>query len=160
MIWLQILFSTLIFAGIFMTVAPMMPGLPFMFLLAVLFGFLENFSVLTLNELGILSIILAVSLVIDYSAGILGAKFGGASWRSIFVGLSAGVLGGLLTLSPFGAFIGLFAGIVMSEMFRNHNGLLATRAAVSYIIGATFGIMLNVCLATLFFSLFIYFVFF
>jgi hypothetical protein len=159
MLWIEILFAVMIFGGIFMTLAPMMPGLPLMLALAAVFGLIGNFSVLTLGELGILGAILLVSIVIDYSAGILGAKFGGAAWRSIATGIIGGLVG-LIIFPPLGILFGLFLGIVFAEMMRHGNGLHAAKAATGYILGAATGVVVNVLLAIIFFSLFIAFVFF
>lgn len=157
--WLEILFSILIFGGIFMTLAPMMPGIPLMFLLAAVFGLLGDFGTLALGELGILGAILAGSIIIDYSAGILGAKFGGAAWRSIAAGIMGSVIG-FLIFPPLGAFLGLFSGIVLAEMMRRGDGVLAMKAATGYILGAATGVIINFLLAIIFFGLFIAFVFF
>lgn len=159
MLWWEIIFSILIFGGIFTTLAPMMPGIPLMFLLAAIFGLLGDFGTLTFGELGMLGAILLVSITIDYSAGILGAKFSGAAWRSIAAGIVGGIIGFLL-FPPLGAFLGLFFGIIFAEMMRHGNGVHAVKAATGYILGAATGVILNFLLAILFFSLFIAFVFF
>ncbi|MBI5742725.1 MAG: DUF456 domain-containing protein [Candidatus Niyogibacteria bacterium] len=159
MLWLPILFSILIFGGIFMTLVPMLPGIPLMLMLAAIFGLIGNFGVLTLGELGILGAILLVSICVDYSAGILGAKFGGAAWRSIATGLLGGFFG-FIIFPPFGILFGLFLGIVFAEMMRHGNGLHAAKAATGYVLGAAVGVAINFLLAILFFTLFIAFVFF
>jgi len=156
--WLPVLFAILIFCGIFMTLVPMMPGIPFMFVLALVFAFIGDFQVLTLGGLGVLGVILALSVFIDYFSGILGAKYGGASFKSILYGF-AGFAVGFILLPPFGGLLGLFAGIVAYEFFVNRDEARAIKAASGYILGAITGVLINFFLAILFFVLFLVFIF-
>lgn len=156
--WLSILFAILIFLAIFMTFIPLAPAIPFMFIVAGIFGLITGFEVLALGSLGILGGILALSMFVDYFSGIIGAKYGGASLKSIFYGF-IGLIIGFILLPPFGGLLGLFMGIVLYEFIVNKDEVRALKAATGYLIGTMTGVFINFLLAILFFVLFLVFVF-
>ncbi|MBL7045035.1 MAG: DUF456 domain-containing protein [Parcubacteria group bacterium] len=157
--FLPIIFTILIFPGMFMALIPMMPAMPYMFLVVLAYGFMDGFEVVTLQDIGIFAGILIISILIDYFAGIVGAKYGGASRKGILFGFLGLVLGVLL-LPPFGGFIGLFIGVFIAEFVLKSDAQKAIKAATGSLIGSISGILLNTLLAIIFFILFIIFVFF
>src|SRR6187549_307026 len=84
---LQVVVATLILipliAGVFL---PIIPGIPTMFAIVLLFGLIDHFQHLRLFELGILAALAAGSILIDYLSGMIGARFGGASAKSLGAG--------------------------------------------------------------------------
>ena len=156
---LPILFSLLIFPGMFMTLIPMAPALPYMFFLALLFGFIDGFEMLTINNLWIFGGILIASILIDYFAGVIGAKYSGASRKGIVFGFFGLILGFVL-LPPFGGFLGLFIGVLVGEYVLGRDKTKALKAATGSLVGSISGMLLNTILAIVFFGLFITFVFF
>ncbi|QQG50304.1 MAG: DUF456 domain-containing protein [Candidatus Berkelbacteria bacterium] len=138
--------------GIFI---PVVPGIPLMFLVALVFGFINKFAALTASELVILLTIALVSIAVDYLAGVLGAKYSGASARALVIGFICMILG-VLILPPFGGLIGLFIGVLVAEL-GNRTHREAIRAATGSLIGALTGILINFLLALLFITLFIIF---
>ncbi len=142
-----------------MTFIPMMPALPYMFLMAGIFGLLDGFERFTINNLLVFAGILVVSILVDYFAGVIGAKYGGASRRGISFGFLGLVLGFLL-IPPFGGFLGLFLGILISEFVMKGDKTKALKAATGSLIGSISGIFINTLLAIAVFALFITFVFF
>jgi hypothetical protein len=156
---LPIIFTILIFPGMFMTFIPMMPAIPYMFLMVLVFGFIDKFDALTVQNMWIFGGILIASILIDYFAGVIGAKYGGASRKGIAFGF-LGLILGFLLLPPFGGFIGLFAGILIAEFLMKGDKTKAVKAATGSLVGTISGILLNTILAVIFFGLFITFVFF
>lgn len=152
-----VVFVGLMVPGVFLALVPMMPALLYMFLLAALYGFLNGFVSLTAGNLAVLGGIFAASVIIDYSAGVIGARYGGASRKSIFWGF-VGMLAGLLVLPPFGGFLGLFTGVFISELIRRKNKNKAMKAATASLVGSVAGMVVNVVLAIAFLTLFIIFV--
>jgi uncharacterized protein YqgC (DUF456 family) len=156
LIWKTIV-SILVFFGIFMTFVPFLPGIFFMLLVSFIFAVVTGFNIVTVSEIGILGIIFLVALLNDTFSGIIGAKWGGASNKSVLAGLIGLVLG-FFMLPPLGAIIGFFGGIFLSEIYLGKNKDKAIKAATGSIIGSAVGILINTILAISFFVLFMIFV--
>ncbi|MFA5009721.1 MAG: DUF456 domain-containing protein [Patescibacteria group bacterium] len=143
--------------GLVGTIVPIIPGVPFMFLVALIYALITKFAILTGAELGYLAILVVSSIFIDYFAGLLGAKFSGASGKSLLVG-TFGFLLGLILFPPFGGFIGMFVGIVTGEIYFFNKPKTAIRAASGGVLGTLAGMVLNFLLGLTFVSLFLVFV--
>jgi len=149
-----IIFSLLMLPGIAGIFIPALPGIPLMFLLALVLGFIDKFSHLTISNVVILLIITLASVAIDYFSGILGAKYGGASGKSMLWGI-LGLIVGVILFPPFGGFFGLFLAVIISELVLHGNNKKAIRAASGSLLGTLAGIIINLILALLFLGLFI-----
>lgn len=143
----------LMLPGIVGIFVPVVPGIPLMFLVALLFGLINRFEALTGGEITILLVVALASVAIDYLAGVLGAKYSGASSRALLAGF-AGMVVGIVTLGPIGAIIGLFAGVLLVEI-RIKPERQAIRAATGSLIGVAAGMLVNFILALIFIGLFI-----
>jgi uncharacterized protein len=148
--------ALLIAPGIGMALVPMLPALSYMFVVALIFGFYDGFERLTRNEIFILLGIVFVSIAIDHTSGLLGAKYGGAHTKSLFWGMLGGFVGTFF-LPPFGTFIGLFLGVLIAEIYYKKTRDQAIKAAGSALVGTAVGVGVNVLLALFFTGLFIYF---
>lgn len=142
-----------------MALIPMAPALPYMFFLALLFGFIDGFELLTINNMWVFGGIFIASIFIDYFAGVVGAKYGGASRKGVAIGF-LGLILGFVLMPPFGGFVGLFLGVLIGEYIVGRQKDKALKAATGSIVGSISGILLNTVLAMGFFGLFITFVFF
>lgn len=140
--------------GIAGIILPAFPGIPLMFVLALIFGLINNWQDFTLNNLLILAVITLVSLLVDYLSGVLGAKYGGANGKSILWGM-LGLLMGIIALPPLGGIFGLFLGVLISEIVLHGNKRQAVMAASSSLLGSVLGIVINGMLAIVFLVLFI-----
>lgn len=156
---LEILTLVVLFIGACGALLPMLPGIPLMFIATLVYGLASNFSRMEPWHLWIFGGITVVALAIDWSAGLIGAKFGGASRRSLLFGL-AGMILGLVTFPPFGAVAGLFLGVFFSEVAGKRTGEQALKSATSSLIATAGGIVANVVLAMVFFVTFVIVVFF
>jgi uncharacterized protein YqgC (DUF456 family) len=143
---LEIIFTILLFMGLLLTVIPTFPGVPAMFGLVFIYGLIDSFQTLTAFHLAIFGALALLSLVIDYSSGLIGAKLGGANKRSMGIGL-LGLFIGLIFLPPFGAFIGLFAGVFMSELIQFQDKHKALKAASFSLATTAIGSLINVGIA-------------
>jgi len=117
-------------AGIAGTVLPALPGTLFIFLAFLLGAWIDNFQVIETSTVIIAGVICALAQILDYVAGILGAKRAGASKEAIIgalIGTVAGVLSGFVGLLFF-PLIGAFAGeyIAISDIRRAGNVGVAT----------------------------------
>ena len=91
-------------------------------------------------------------------SGLIGAKFGGASKKSVLLGMVGMVLG-FLFFPPFGLFLGLFAGVFAGEMIRMKDHKHALKAAGYSFAGILAGMVFNVVLAIAFLVSFLVIVF-
>lgn len=139
-------------AGIFLPI----PGLLYMFVISLIFGFVNEFNYLTQNEIIILGIITIIAVLNDYLSGMLGAKYGGAAQKSMILGIIGMIIGTIL-LPPFGGLIGVFLGILIAEIMRHGNRQKAIRAASGGLIGSVVGMIFTLILAIVFLFLFIFF---
>ena len=154
-LWI-ILFTFLLIPGALLVLVPLFPAFWYLMAMATLFAVLDGFVHFTAANLAVLGVIFLLSIVVDWSAGLLGAKFGGAAWKSILWGACGSVIG-LLLFPPFGVFAGLFLGVLGSELSRHRGRRAAVRAATGAVLGSVTGIALNAILAVTFVVLFVVF---
>lgn len=152
-ITLLVLATILMLPGLVGVVLPVLPGLVYMWFVALGFGFIDKFVHLTPGNLVILFILTLISLIIDYSSGTLGAKLGGASAKASAAGL-IGFIAGMALLPPFGGFLGMFLAVFYVEV-QTGTVKHALKAAQSSLLGSLIGIAINVVLALLFIGLFV-----
>ncbi len=153
---LVVIFSLLLVPALGMVFIPLFPTFWYLIIVATLFGFVDGFVHLTLANLAVLGALLGASIAVDWSAGLLGAKFGGAAWKSLILGAVGGLVG-VLVMPPFGAFIGLFIGVFIGEILRRRETREAMKAATGALVGTLSGIAVNAILAILFIALFVLF---
>lgn len=154
-----LVFGILAFFGLVAALIPGIPALFYMLLVSLVFGFIDDFQNLTKMEFLVLLGIYLVSFCVDVFSGVLGAKYGGASFRSFCYGV-LGAIVGTLALPPLGGLIGLFAGVFISEMARHRSSKDAARAASFGVLGVVAGLAINIVLAIVFFCTFITLAFF
>lgn len=151
-----ILASVLMLVGLAGTALPVLPGITLMFFIAVVFGFADRFQHLTGLEVFVLFALTLFSLGVDYFAGLLGARYGGASAKAMVAGVIGFILG-LILFPPFGGLIGIFAGVLLAELYLHRDQRRALRAASGSLIGTLAGIVIGVVIGVIFLALFIWF---
>lgn len=151
---LEIIFALFMLLGLVGIILPIFPGVPLMWILALVYGFVNGFSDLSLSEFSVLSVLMGSSLLVDYFSGFLGAKLGGASLRSLGIGM-IGLLIGMVLLPPLGGIVGLFLGILISEVRNYQDPHKALRAATGGVIGSLAGILVNLGIGIGFIVLFL-----
>lgn len=150
------IFAVLMLPGVLGTLLPVLPGIPLMFLVAVVFGFVDRWQHLLPWELAVLFGVVLLSLLSDFFSGLIGARYGGASRRSALWGM-AGMVIGLLVFPPFGGLIGLSIGVLVAELLGHKDRVRAFRAAVGSLMGTIVGIIAGFSLAVMFLLLFVLF---
>lgn len=111
-IFLWICVAALIVVGVAGTVVPALPGIPMIFLAALLAAWIGDFEQVTWVPLVFLGILTIVGLAVDWVAQTMGAQRGGASKWGILGSLIGTVAGlfmgifGILFMPLVGAFIG------------------------------------------------------
>lgn len=100
-----------------------------------IYGLIDKFQTLEAWHLAVFGGLALLSILIDYSSGLIGAKLGGANKKSLLFGI-IGLFVGLIVFPPFGAFIGLFLGVFVAELVQFKDKHKALKAA-SYSLAAT-----------------------
>lgn len=139
-----ILAGLLILVGLAGAIVPALPGVPLVFagmLLAAWADHYQHIGAVTLTILGVLSI---AALLIDFVAGLLGAKRVGASKRALW-GAAIGTLIGLFFGLP-GLLLGPFVGAVVGELSAGGKLNQATRVGVGTWLGLLFGTLAKLAL--------------
>ena len=104
----------LIFVGLVGTILPGLPGIGLVFGGILLYSFFFGVQVVGMTTLILLGAVTLFSFVIDFLAGLYGAKRYGAS-RPGIIGSAIGGLIGLVVLNLPGLFLGVFGGAVLGE---------------------------------------------
>lgn len=139
----------LLIPGIFMAFVPMLPALSYMFVVSLLFGLYERFATLSVWNVLLLLCITLLSIIVDHTAGVLGAKYTGAHIRSLLWGI-AGSFVGLFIFPAFGSFIGLFIAVLVAEFYYKNHHVQAFKAASGALLGSIAGVAVNVILSVAF----------
>ena len=153
-ITLVALFGLLLIPGLAMTLVPMLPAFWYLFGVSVVFGIIDGFMHLSASNLAMLGGLFLIAMAVDWSAGLLGAKLGGAAWKSLLLGLVGSIVG-LALFPPFGIFPGLFMGVCLGELLRKRNAAEVIKAATGALFGSITGVAINVLLALIFIALFV-----
>jgi uncharacterized protein YqgC (DUF456 family) len=139
-----ILAALMILAGIAGAVLPALPGVPLVFggmLLAAWADHFQHVGAITLTILGVLCVL---ALLIDFVAGLLGAKRVGASSRALW-GATIGTFVGLFFGIP-GLLLGPFVGAVIGELSAGSQVGAATRVGIGTWLGLLFGTLAKLAL--------------
>ena len=127
-------------AGIFL---PILPGVPIAALGAILAAWLTDFKMLTVVPLAIVIGLAILAILLDYVAGLIGAKRFGAS-RSGIWGSIIGSLVGLFFFPPFGLLIGALAGAVVAELLVGRKLEEAVKSGVGVLVGTLGGMLAKI----------------
>ena len=149
-----ILAGLLILAGIAGAILPAIPGVPLVFagmLLAAWADHFQHLGVFTLSLLGFLGL---VALLVDFVAGMLGAKRVGASTRALW-GATLGTFAGLFFGIP-GLLLGPFVGAVIGELSAGSAMNKATSVGVGTWLGLLFGTLAKLALCFTMLGIFLF----
>lgn len=127
----------LLLLGVAGTVFPALPGLPFMFAGAWLLAYSSDYQIIGSFSLLVLFLIAAFGMAMDFVAGILGAKYTGASSEALwgaFIGSIAGIFMGLA-----GLVLGPLLGAAIGEFLDKKNIWLAGKVGIGTLIGFIVG---------------------
>lgn len=153
---LLIIFSfILVLSGALGVVVPLLPGVPMAWVGMLIFGIATDFALLSLKTLIIFLGFTFLTVILDFTAPIIGAKRYKASRYGI-VGASLGLLFGFLMLGPIGIVLGPFMGALLGEMLLGKEPEEAAMSAKGVIIGFLAGgiIKLSLILVMLGFMVF------
>lgn len=141
--WLVLIVMVIGALGTFL---PILPGAPIIFLAALGYGYYEGFHNITVSVLVVLFILMALSLLIDYLAGVMGAKKYGATKYGAWGSFIGGVLGVVFLHLP-GLIAGPFIGAVAGEVINGRPAAEALKVGVGTVMGFAGGAIIKFALA-------------
>lgn len=100
--------------GLIGAVVPGLPGVPLIFLSALVYAYLTGFENVGGWIVGLLGLFAILALVADYVATTYGARRFGASWAGTIGGAVGGIVGTLAGILFFG--IGAFFGLILGTI--------------------------------------------
>jgi hypothetical protein len=144
-----VLAAALVLVGLAGTLLPALPGVPLVFIGMLLAAWADHFAHVGTFTLVVLGALTVLALVVDFVAGLLGARRVGAS-RYALIGAALGTVVGLFFGLP-GLLFGPFAGALLGELGA---GATLHRAAgvglgtwLGFLVGSV--VKLGVCFAML-----------
>jgi uncharacterized protein YqgC (DUF456 family) len=150
---LLILAAFCILAGIGGLVAPLLPGPLLIFIGLFLIAWAEDFVYVSWPTLLILGLFMLVAHVIDFLAGVLGAKRFGAS-RAAMIGAAIGAFLGIF-FGFIGIIIGPFLGAVIGQLTDLSDLKSAGQVGVGTWIGFVFGMAAKIAIGLSMIGIFI-----
>jgi uncharacterized protein len=139
-----ILSGALIVAGMAGAVVPALPGVPLVFGGMWLAAWADHFQHIGAVTLSVLGILAAMAMLIDFVAGVLGARRVGASGLALW-GASIGTLVGLF-FGLVGLLFGPFAGALAGELLAGSKVNKATKVGIATWLGLLFGTLAKLAL--------------
>jgi uncharacterized protein len=139
-----ILSGALIVAGMAGAVVPALPGVPLVFGGMWLAAWADHFQHIGAVTLSVLGILAAMAMLIDFVAGVLGARRVGASGVALW-GASIGTLVGLF-FGLVGLLFGPFAGALAGELLAGSKVNKATKVGIATWLGLLFGTLAKLAL--------------
>ena len=149
---LYVLSALLIVAGIAGTILPAMPGVPLVFAGIFLTAWADDFQHIGWTILIVLGAITVLSLLVDFVAGLLGAKRVGASRWALFgaaLGTIVGIFFGIVGLL-FGPFVGALIGELVAGGTVRRATEVGTGAWIGYLVGSVLKIALSFLMVGIF----------
>jgi uncharacterized protein YqgC (DUF456 family) len=143
----------LIAAGVAGTVLPALPGTALVLAGIVLGAWIDDFQHVGSGMLWLITAIAVVAWVLDYIAGVLGAKRAGAS-RQAVLGATLGTVAGLF-MGLVGVFVMPLVGAAAGEYLAQRDQRRAMHVGVSTWIGVMIGMIAKVVLAFVMIGLFL-----
>lgn len=135
LLWL--LAIALILVGIAGTVLPVLPGVVFVLGGIVLAAWIDDFARIGGWTVGVLAVLAAIGVVVDYAAGALAAQRAGASKQGL-IGAALGTVAGVVT-GLWGLVFMPLAGAAIGEFIAHRDALRAGRVGVATWIGLLVG---------------------
>ena len=157
--WLEIILTAGVFivfiAGLAGLLLPVIPGIPLIWLGTVVYAVLTGFAKIGWGDLAVFTGLTLFSVVVDYTANIIGArKFGASRWGIIgaFLGLAAG----LMTAGPVGLILGPLAGAVIGELLSGKSGSRALKSGFGALVGLLAGVVVKLAIGLTMIGIFVW----
>lgn len=143
-ILLWTLAAACVVVGLIGIVAPVLPGVPVVFVGLVLGAWAGDFQQVGVLGLGGAAMLVAVSFGVDWAATVLGVKRLGASRLSVIGAVLGGVIG--LFFNIAGVLLGPFLGAVIGELISARDLVQAGKVGLGAFLGMVIGAALKIAL--------------
>jgi uncharacterized protein YqgC (DUF456 family) len=150
---LWILCAALIVAGLAGTVLPVLPGTVLVWAGIVLGAWIDDFQRVGTTTLVVVTVLAALAWVLDYVAGLLGARRAGAS-RQALLGAAIGTVVGLF-MGVVGVLFMPLVGAALGEYLAQKDQHRAVKVGVATWLGIMVGLVAKVVLAFVMVGLFV-----
>ena len=150
---LWILSALLIVAGLAGTVLPALPGTALVLAGIVLGAWVDDFARVGWGTLSVITALAVLAWVLDYVAGLLGARRAGAS-RQALIGAALGTVAGLF-LGLVGVLFMPLVGAALGEYLARRDERQAVAVGVSTWLGILAGLVAKVVLACVMIGIFV-----
>lgn len=144
---------TLIVVGMAGTVLPALPGTLFVLGGIVLGAWIDDFVHVGATALTIVTVLAVLAWVLDYVAGLLGARKAGAS-RQAIIGAALGTVAGLF-MGLVGVFFMPLVGAAIGEYIAQKDHARAAHVGVATWLGIMVGMIAKVVLAFMMIGVFV-----
>jgi uncharacterized protein YqgC (DUF456 family) len=148
------------FVGLIGVFLPVVPGVGFIWLVALTYALAEKFSTVDPATFAAISALGVIGLTSDLWTSQIGATAGGASWKSMLVGIGGGMIGGLVGAVFFGvgailgAILGALLCVVLMEWREGKSWEQASRAAGGWLLGCLMSTAVQAIIALLMIAIF------
>lgn len=139
-----VLAGVLIIAGLIGSVLPVLPGVPLVFVGMVLAAWADGFAHVGTFTLILLGALCILAMLVDFVAGLLGARRVGASKYALW-GAMCGTLVGIFFGLP-GLLLGPFLGALAGELGAGSRMDHAAKVGVGTWLGLLFGTLAKIAL--------------
>jgi hypothetical protein len=148
-----ILSGLLMLAGLAGTVLPALPGTALVLAGIVLGAWIDGFTRVGVAVIAIVSILAAIAWMLDYAAGMMGARKAGAS-RQALIGAAIGTVVGL-----FAGFVGVLflplVGAAIGEYLARKDEMHAVKVGVATWLGIMAGMIAKVVISFVMIGIFL-----
>lgn len=150
---LWVLSVGLMLVGLAGTVLPALPGTAFVLAGAVLGAWIDDFTRVGGGTVAVLVVLAVIAWVLDYVAGLLGAKKAGAS-RQALVGAAVGTAAGLF-MGLVGVLFMPLVGAAIGEYIARRDERQAAAVGVATWLGLMAGLLAKVVIACVMIGVFV-----
>lgn len=157
MTFLWLLVILLIVAGLAGTVLPALPGTALVLAGIVLGAWIDDFTRVGPLMLAVISVLAVLAWVLDYAAGLLGARRAGASRLALLgaaLGTVVGIFMGLVGVL-FMPLVGAAAGEYLARRHQAQAGAQSLKVGVATWLGIMAGLLAKVVIACVMVGLFV-----
>lgn len=138
---LLLLFAiVLCIGGLIGCFVPVIPGPPIAWL-GLLIIYLATDLPITGTEFSIYTVLMVVTVILDYVIPMLGVRFFGGTKYGKWGSFLGTILG--LFILPWGLFIGPFIGAIIGELMGESTGMTALKSGFASLFGFLFGVLLK-----------------
>ncbi|MGE5544519.1 MAG: DUF456 domain-containing protein [Bacillota bacterium] len=137
-IFAKVLAILVMLIGIAGSIMPALPGIPLVFLAILGYGWYEGFELVSVHYIAVMGTLTLLSVLVDYIAGVWGAKRAGSSKSGMF-GAALGIIIGIF-FGPIGILVGPWLGAFAGEYLVLQDVNQAASVATGTVIGIFAGI--------------------